>query len=158
MIPDGKVSLSLPTQSASSLPFLTFSRSLKFTNTLSPGRDADDDSDSAQFVQGTLVVAPCGAPGHKAFVSPIYLIIGNSLHSASMTFPEFQWADSSHCSLGKGGNGRPERKHQEQPWGKVLFPHQGIHTTISLSYFADNETPSRWEKLTINNGLLPISM
>ena len=145
MIPDGKVSLSLPTQSTSSLPFLTLSRSLKFTSTLSPGRDADDDSDSEQFVQGTLVVTPCGAPGHKAFVSPISLIIGNSLHSASMTFPEFQWADSRRCSLGKGGNGRPERNHQEQPWSKVLFPHQGIHT-ISLSYFADNETPKFLQK------------
>ena len=89
MIPHGKVSFSLPTQSASSLPFLTVSRSLKFTSTLSPGRGADDDSDSAQFVQGTLMVTPCGALGHKAFVSPISLIIGNSLHSASMTFPEF---------------------------------------------------------------------
>ena len=29
--------------------------------------------------------------------SPISLITGNSLHSASMTFPEFQWADSSSC-------------------------------------------------------------
>ena len=36
---------------------------------------------------------------------------------------------------------------QEQPWGIVLFPHQRIHTAISLSYFADTETPSRWEKL-----------
>ena len=30
-------------------------------------------------------------------VSPSSLIIGNSLHSASMTFPEFHWADSSRC-------------------------------------------------------------
>ena len=28
---------------------------------------------------------------------PIFLIIGNSLHSASMTFSKFQWADSSLC-------------------------------------------------------------
>ena len=35
-----------------------------------------------------------------------------------------------------------------QPWGKILVPHQRIHTTIPLSCFADNETPSRWEKLT----------
>ena len=40
---------------------------------------------------------------------------------------------------------------QGQLSDKVLFPHQGIHT-ISLSYFADTETPSMWEKLTINNG------
>ena len=81
----------------------------------------------------------------KFHITPISLIIGNGLHSASMTFPEFHWADSSRCSLGKGGNGRPERNHQEQPWSKVLFPHQGIHT-ISLSYFADNETPKFLQK------------
>ena len=40
---------------------------------------------------------PCRAPGHKAFVSHISLMIGNSLHSASRTFPEFQWADSNSC-------------------------------------------------------------
>lgn len=32
----------------------------------------------------------CGAPGHKAFVPPISLIIGSSICSASMIFPEFQ--------------------------------------------------------------------
>ena len=32
-----------------------------------------------------------------------------------------------------------------------------IHT-ISLSYFADMETPSRWGKLTVNGGMLPTSM
>ena len=51
--------------------------------------------------------------------------------------------------LGKGG-----RNSQEQPWSKVLFPHQGIHTIISLSYFADTETPSSWGKLTISIGML----
>ena len=42
---------------------------------------------------------------------------------------------------------RPERNSQEQPWDKVLLPHLRMHRTLSLSYFADNETPSRWEKL-----------
>ena len=36
------------------------------------------------------------------------------------------------------------RNSQEQPWGKILFLHQRIHTTMSLSYFADTETPSRY--------------
>ena len=35
-----------------------------------------------------------------------------------------------------------------QPWGRVLVPHQGVHTKVSLSYFTDIETPTRWEKLT----------
>ena len=43
---------------------------------------------------------------------------------------------------------------------RSCFPNrkQQIHITISLSYFADTETPSRWEKLMISNGLLPTSM
>ena len=52
-----------------------------------------------------------------------------------------------------------ETNHQEQPWGKVLFPHQWIHTTVSLRYFAETEAPSRWENLTFKDGmLLPTSM
>ena len=82
---------------------------------------------------------------------------GNSLLSASMTFPEFQWTDSNSCLLGKGGNERPRKNSQEQPCGKVLFPHQRIHTTVSLSYFEDTEALSRWEKLMINDGILPIA-
>ena len=39
--------------------------------------------------------------------------------------------------------------------GRVLVPHQTIHTTISLSCFADTETPSRREKLMINDDMLP---
>ena len=42
---------------------------------------------------------------------------------------------------------RSWRNSQEQPQDNVLFPHQRIHTTIPLSYFADIETSSRWEKL-----------
>ena len=41
---------------------------------------------------------PCGAPGHKSlFVSPVFLLVGNRLHSASVTFPEFQRAGSNSC-------------------------------------------------------------
>jgi len=48
--------------------------------------------------------------------------------------------------LWKGGDARPGINTQEQPWGRVLYLHQWIHT-ISLSYFADAETLFRWEKL-----------
>ena len=73
---------------------------------------------------------PCGAPGHKTSVSPIPLIKGNSLLSASMTFSGFQWADSSSCESGKGEDIRPGRNNQEHPWGKVLASHQGIYDHI----------------------------
>ena len=36
-----------------------------------------------------------------------------------------------------------------QPWGRVLVPPQGIRRTISLSCFADSETPTRWENLRV---------
>ena len=50
---------------------------------------------------------------------------------------------------------RPGRN--KQPWGKVLVPHQGIHTAVPLRCSADTETPCRWEKLMINDGILPTS-
>ena len=58
---------------------------------------------------------------------------------------------------------RPGRNKQSrgtivQPWGRVLVPLQGIHTTVSPSCFADAEAPTRWEKLAVNDGVLPTSM
>ena len=50
------------------------------------------------------------------------------------------------------------KNSQGQPQGKGLFPHQWIHTTISLNYFAETEIPSGWKKLMINDGMLPTSM
>ena len=47
-------------------------------------------------VEFGILHTPGGVPGHKA-CAPHFLITGNRLHSASMTFPEFQWADSSSC-------------------------------------------------------------
>ena len=47
---------------------------------------------------------------------------------------------------------------QEQPSGKVPFPHEQIQATIYLSYFADTEMPSRWEKLMINDDMPPTGM
>ena len=71
-----------------------------------------------------------------------------------MTLSEFQWVDSSSCQLEKEETGDyEETNNKEQPWGKVLFPQQKIHTK-SLSYFADIETPSTWEKLMIHDGML----
>ena len=57
----------------------------------------------------------------------------------------------------EGRDVRPGRKSQEQPWIKSYFPING-YTTISLSYFADVEAASRWEKLMINDSMLPTSL
>ena len=62
----------------------------------------------------------------------------------------------------RGGRGtqRQGRNSQEtvmQPCNRVLFPHR-THTAISLSYFADTEIPSRWEKFMINDVVLATSM
>ena len=51
--------------------------------------------------------------------------------------------------------GRNNQEATVQPQGRVLVPHQGICT--SSRCFADTETPTRWEKLTVNNSMLPIS-
>ena len=40
---------------------------------------------------------PPGLLSTRLSVSPVSLIRGNCLHSASMTFPEFHWANSGSC-------------------------------------------------------------
>jgi len=42
-------------------------------------------------------------PGYKSFFC--FLFVGNRLYSASLTFPEFQRADSNICLSGEGGDG-----------------------------------------------------
>lgn len=86
-------------------------------------------------------------------VSPIPLITGSSLHSASEAFPECQGADSI-CQLGEK-EGHQSRANQSrrttvEPWARVAGPHQGMHTAIPLRCFAETETPSSWEKLTVH--------
>ena len=48
------------------------------------------------------------------------------------------------------GRNKLSRQTIEQPLGRVLVPHQARHTTVSLRYFADTETSTRWEKLTVS--------
>ena len=50
-----------------------------------------------------------GVPGsenwaQKPFCVPHFLFVGNRLHSASLTFPEFQREGSNSCLSGKGGD------------------------------------------------------
>jgi len=53
------------------------------------------------------------------------------------------------------GKRRDEETREEQsrqtvpPWDRVLASPKDRHMTISLSHFADTETPTRWEKLTV---------
>ena len=58
----------------------------------------------------------------------------------------------------EGREWETKEKQSRAALDKVPFPHQRIHTTISLSYFANTETPSRWEKLMIHDGMLPTSI
>lgn len=93
-------------------------------------------------------------------MSPISLITEYSLHSASMTFAEFQgyilkllvekW---ENATLGRNS----QEKQVIQPWGTVLVPHPQIHT-ISWAGFQILKLPSKREKLTVNDGMLTTSM
>ena len=73
--------------------------------------------------------------------------------SPSKTFPEFQQAGLNSCHLGKGGDAETKEDESKetlvQPWDRVLVPPQGIHRTLSLSFYAETETPTRWEKLMV---------
>ena len=96
---------------------------------------------------------PCGALwgswAQGLSVSPISLIIGSSLHSPSMTFPEFQRVDSSNkVILGKGGNvgkGGDETTERQPRAALGQGPVSLSTDTISLSYFADTKIHSRWD-------------
>ena len=58
-------------------------------------------------------------------VSSTSLIIGNSLHLASLTFPEFQWVDR------KGGDGRPGEKQSRAALGQgPVSPSMDTHNNI----------------------------
>ena len=91
---------------------------------------------------------PCGASGHKSLsVSPISLITGNRLLSASMTFPVFQVPTGRVKQLlireGRGCK-TWEKNSLGKQWcclgAKSWFPIKGL-TRQSLSCFADRETP-----------------
>ena len=89
-----------------------------------------------------------GLPGTNPFCVPHFLFVGNRLHSASMTFPEFQRAGSNSCSPGSEGMQKQGRSSQEiivQPWGRVLVPPQGIYIKISLSSSAATKAPTQVE-------------
>ena len=95
-------------------------------------------------------------------VSTVSLIIENSLHSASMTFP-VSMGRFTQLLVRKEREARQERKRQSretvmQSWGKVLVPHQWIHTTISQSCFAGTETSSMCEELMIDDARVSISI
>ena len=81
----------------------------------------------------------------KAFCAPHCLTTGTRLHSASKTFPEFQWAGSNSCLMREGRRCRDKGGTvKKQPWGKVLVC-LDTHNSLALICFADTETPSRWE-------------
>ena len=40
-----------------------------------------------------------------------------------------------------------KKKQKEQAWGKVVFPHQRIHTIVSSAILQILKSASRWEKL-----------
>ena len=46
-----------------------------------------------------------GLPGTNPFCVPCFLFVGNRLHSASLTFPEFQTADSFQTVANQGREG-----------------------------------------------------
>ena len=83
---------------------------------------------------------PVGLLGTRPFCVPLF----DYRKQLSLSFHELPWVPVGWGKqlLIRGGGARPGISSQEQPWGKVLIPHQWTHTTISLSYFAETETPS----------------
>ena len=69
------------------------------------------------------------APGHRAFLCPLFLFVVTRPHPASMTFPEFQRAASNRCSSGKGadaGTRGKQSRNNSAAWGQRLVPLQAL--------------------------------
>ena len=105
----------------------------------------------------TLVLIPSrtlwGSWAQRPFCVPHFLIIGNRLHSASMTFPEFQWGRFKQMLIREGRGCRDKggtvRRTNSAALGQGPGSPSRDTQTISLSCFADTESPTRWEKLTV---------
>ena len=78
---------------------------------------------------------PCGAPRHKALLCLPFLW----LQETAFIYPPWPSLSSKgqiQAVVNEGREGmrdQGETSSQESPWGKALLPHQGIHTTVSLS-------------------------
>ena len=126
-----------------------------------------------------------GSWAQKLFCVPLFLIIGNSLHSASITFPEVQ-RTSSNSLIRKGrayeDKGGIVKKNNSAALGKVLVPQQRILLVVvqllshahlfaapwteahqaSLSFTISRVFPyscplSQWFYLTISSSATPFS-
>ena len=86
---------------------------------------------------------PCRASRQKPFCVPRF---SDYRKQPSFSLHDLPWVPVGRfrqCLLEKGAMwDQGERNTQEQPWGKLLFPHQRIHTAVSLRCFADTEPPS----------------
>ena len=89
----------------------------------------------------------------KIFLCPHFLITGNRLHSATVTFPEFPPAGSNSRWLGKGEDAET-REEQLRNNSAALgqgpgSPSRDIHDNI-FELFCRYWNSYQWEKLTIN--------
>ena len=95
-------------------------------------------------------VIPCGAlggaPGHK-ILCPYFF---DSRKQPSFNLHDLSWVPMGRFDLLliREGRGCEIREKQSRvALGQCPVSPSTIHTTISLSYFADSETSCRWEKL-----------
>ena len=88
---------------------------------------------------------PGGLLGTKAFLCPPFI---EYRKLASFSIQDLPWVSRMQRQ------GRNSQERIVQPWGSVLVPPQGVHRTVSLSCFANTETPTRWENLAVINRIL----
>ena len=110
------------------------------------------------FTGYDIVQGPVGLLGTRCSCVPHFFNERKQLHSAFLIFPGFQVADSSHLIRKRRGRNTREKQTVRSRLGlKFSFPIGG-YTQQSLAYFADTETPPKWEKLAINDSMLPTSL
>ena len=104
---------------------------------------------------------PWGAPGHRDFVSPISLITGNSLHSASRTWVPMCRFKQLLIREGKDerqGEANSQEKQWYSPGARSWLPIK-VHTKQYPRAVLQILKSPRWGKLMkINDGVLSASM
>ena len=101
---------------------------------------------------------PCGAPGQKAFLCSHFF---DYRRQTSFSLHDLSWVSRGRFKqlLIREGRGCKTREKQSRaPLGLgPVSPSTDTHNN-TFELFYRHWNPSRWEKLTINDGMLPTSM
>lgn len=94
---------------------------------------------------------PCGAPGNRSLSEPPISSLRKWASFSLQDLPESHREVQTDANQGREGpeTREEQQEKQQRSLGAGADPPQGIHSTGSLSCFADTESPTKREKLTV---------